>query len=97
MPMTPMGENNVGYVKSAVSSSSASSSDSESEEDERQKELRKGRIYVCQTQYELEREISLNSRLYYQSQKWSGCVDLTTATLARHGSFNQMRTLWGVN
>ena len=44
MPMTPMGENNIGYVKSAVSSSSASSgSESESEEDERQKELRKER------------------------------------------------------
>ena len=42
MPMTPMGENNIGYVKSAVSSSSASS-ESESEEDERQKELRKER------------------------------------------------------
>ena len=55
MPMTTMGENNVGYVKSAVSSSSPSSSDSESEEDERQKELRKERIFVCQTKYDLER------------------------------------------
>ena len=46
--MAPMGENNIGYVKSAVSSSSSSSSEEdESEEDERQKELRKGRNHVC--------------------------------------------------
>ena len=57
--MTTMGENNVGYVKSAVSSSSPSSSDSESEEDERQKELRKGRNLVCHAKCEFESEISI--------------------------------------
>ena len=57
MPMTPMGENNIGYVKSNISASSSPSSDSESEEDERQKELRKERKCVCVQYKEDLREI----------------------------------------